>query len=129
MMLKPLLRQRTISLWDDTMIQPGGFWRQEIETALKRAKVAVLIVSPNFLASDFIYENELPPLLRAAYNQGTSIIWFVVSDCMFEETDLTHFNSVLDPARPLDLMRPGERSRALRRVSEQVKKAFEGMSG
>ena len=50
-------------VWADPYIEVGGEWRRDISTALSRTCVGVLLVSGNFLASDFIYDEELPALL------------------------------------------------------------------
>ncbi len=52
--LKPLESLFGLVRWDDSRIQPGDVWLKEIEGALERAQVALLLVSPDFLASDFI---------------------------------------------------------------------------
>lgn len=58
-----LRMQGQVKAWSDESIQPGDRWKDEIETAMREADVAVLLVSPNFIASDFIMKQELPRLL------------------------------------------------------------------
>ena len=48
-MLKPMVRKKVISVWEDTKISAGDEWRGQIKEALTRAKAAVLLVSPYFL--------------------------------------------------------------------------------
>src|SRR5438067_632555 len=57
--LKPLERDHAISVWSDKQIQAGSRWRQEIERALQKTRIAVLLISADFLASDFIANDEL----------------------------------------------------------------------
>ena len=71
--LKPLEKEGLIDLWVDTRLRAGDRWRKEIDKALQRAIVAILLVSADFLASEFITDNELPPLLRNAEERGIEL--------------------------------------------------------
>src|SRR5262245_57683894 len=100
--LRPLERDYNVDIWDDTTINPGSTWTREISEAISSAKVAVLRISADFLASDFIATNELPPLLRAAEKDGAVILSLILSPCRFLQTKiLFRFQTVNNPAQPL----------------------------
>jgi hypothetical protein len=119
--LKPLIRASQLSVWDDTKIKAGDIWRDEIKQALASAKVAVLLVSTNFLNSDFIAENELPPLLEAAQTEGLRILLVVVGHSLFDETELGRFQTVNDPTRPLASITAASRDKEIVRICKEIK--------
>lgn len=122
-MLKPLIRKQTISVWDDTKIKAGAKWRDEIKKALDAAKVAVLMVSANFLDSNFIDKHELPSLLQAAEEEGLTIIWIYVSDCLYEETEIEQYQAAHNISQPLNSLTPAELSKELKAVAKKIKEA------
>ena len=121
-MLAPLIRDNQVDIWSDEKITPGSDWKKEIAMALSRAKVAVLIVSEHFLASKFIADNELPPILDAAEKGGLRIIWIYVRACLFEETAIVKYHAAHDPLKSLESMKNPQQQEVLKNVCELIKK-------
>jgi len=100
--LRPIERTHNIEIWDDSKIEAGSKWKDEISNALNTADVAVLLISANFFASDYISSDELPPLLQAAERGGTTILPLIISPSRFTSTeDLYQFQAVNNPEKPL----------------------------
>jgi predicted nucleotide-binding protein len=119
--LKPLEYEYGIEIWDDTKIKPGSKWQEKIERALESAKVALLLVSANFLASEFIRNEELPKLLTAAERKGTTILMIIVGPCLFERTkSLSRFQALNTPSKPLAAMKPFERDIVFVKAADSI---------
>ncbi|MEE8584042.1 MAG: TIR domain-containing protein, partial [Acidobacteriota bacterium] len=118
--LKPFVHNEKIALWDDTRIKAGTRWQKEIAKALQSAQAAILLVSPDFLASDFIAEKELPPLLDAAQQRGLTIYWIAVRASAFEEVGIDRYQCANDPARPLDKLSKPQRGEVLVDICRRI---------
>lgn len=119
--LKDLERHGFIELWDDTKICTGAQWRKEISDALSTASVAILLISADFIASDFIAKNELPPLLAAAQSEGVAILPLIISPSRFEQIEsLARFQSVNPASKPLIGLSKVEQEQYLVKLSDDV---------
>jgi len=119
--LKPLERNGLIDLWSDKKIKVGDKWKERITEALLSASVAILLISADFLASDFIVDNELPPILSAAENKGTRIIPLVIKPSRFiRDSNLSKFQALNDPSLPLIRMSEADREETYQKLSELI---------
>ncbi len=125
-MMAPLLRDtgQELRLWDDSQIEAGLPWRPAIEAALAEAKVALLLVSDAFLASEFVINEELPVLLAAAKAEGLLVLWVSVSPCLVEHTPIYAYQAVLSPSRHLNAMNAVELAEALKTIARAILKAL-----
>ena len=126
-MMAPLLRGsgQELRLWDDSRIEAGMKWREEIETALAEAKVALLLVSDAFLASEFVMGQEVPKLLAAAEAEGVPVLWVSLSPSFVDETEIHSYQAVLPPHRHLEAMAEVEWKEALRTIGLAIRKALQ----
>jgi len=100
--LKPLEKNNLIDLWSDQKIKNGDEWQKAIEAALLEAKIAILLISADFLASDFIVDNELPRILDKSAKNELKIIQVIIKPCSFlSNKSLSKYQAVNDPQKPL----------------------------
>jgi TIR domain len=121
--LGPLEEQNLIRVWDDTEIQPGAEWLAEIRNALGSARVAVFLVTQDFLNSPFVKNQELPALMEAATNKGCLIFWIAVKASTFADSPLAKFQGAISPNKPLASMSDGEQAELLLEVYQKMKAA------
>lgn len=119
--LRPLERAGLIELWVDEQLRPGDRWREEIKEAIDGAGVALLLISADFLASEFIATDELPPLLAAAEERGTQIIPVIIKPSRFlRDKRLSRFHAVNDPNYPVIRMSEADREELFASIAETI---------
>jgi hypothetical protein len=126
--LKPLERQGAIDVWDDTKVKTSAKWSDEIREVLASSKVAILLVSADYLASEFINNEELPKLLMSAEEEnGVRIMPVILSPCRFLETpSLARFQAANPPSKPLIGMREVDQEYVLYALSKDIEDILSG---
>jgi ribosomal protein S8 len=124
--LKVLQRDYSIEYWYDEMISSGTNSKDSIKKHLKKAKIALLLVSQDFLVSDFIHYEELPDLVEAADNEGAKLFWLPIRPCNWQSTVIENFQAAAgtNPENPLSKIDKSEREEIYTKLSEEIKYAF-----
>jgi Clp amino terminal domain, pathogenicity island component/TIR domain len=119
--LKPLERLNLIDCWSDKNIRTGDKWKPTLLSNLENAAVAVLLISADFLASDFIINQELPPLLLSAEAKGLRILPIILKPCGFlRDKSLNSIQSLNDPIFPLLGMNNIEQEHLYNKIAEEI---------
>jgi len=120
--LKPFERSGALELWSDQYIQVGTEWRREIDVALSRTRVSVVLLSQQYLASDFITGVELPALINLTDKGEATIVVVPVSASIGPNEgwsgQLRRFQWPI--TTPLQSLAGHARNRALQQVAQSI---------
>jgi formylglycine-generating enzyme required for sulfatase activity len=118
--LRTLEREAVLRVWSDREIQIASDWHADIQKALNEADAAILLISQDFLASDYIANNELPQLLSAARERGLKVFPVFVRLSRLKDSPLLRFQAVNSPTSPLDKLDRGEQDEILVKLAESI---------
>ena len=140
-MVAPLHMSKEIGVWTDLDIKSGDRWRSHLDEVIRTAEIAVLLISPAYLASKFIRESELPTLLYRAQleKRGIDILPVVLRHCLYEETKFSYvqpdgkevsvalsaFQSINSPQEPLEGMPRNSQDLILLQLARRMYSAYQ----
>jgi len=110
--LSPLRQRFAFDLWADQRIAPGDSWKSEIEDALRSADIALLLVSADYLASEWTSGTELPRLLDRAKEGQARVIPIILRPSPWAHTPLAYFQALPGGAKSFTELTEVERDRA-----------------
>ena len=121
--LKLLQRLRLISTWSDRRIQPGDEWRTCIDEQLQSSDLMLLLVSSDFLASDYCMDVEMKLALEKQQKGEMKIVAVILRDCGWRDAPFAKFQVLPAEGRPVSLWE--NRDSAWRNVYEGMKRLAE----
>jgi DNA-binding NarL/FixJ family response regulator len=117
-----------LELWCDSCIEPGEDWYEKVQTSLRSADVAVLLISVDFLSSDFILHEEVPQLLGRREDDGLRVIPVVVGPCAWQEVAwLKRMQLEPKDGKPLSTYPRCQQDRILAELAVKIAHAQDGI--
>lgn len=78
------LHRNSLTFWTDEAIAMGDDWLERIQDAMSAASVAIMLISPDFLASEFISRKEMQRLLERREQDQMPIFPILVQPCVWK---------------------------------------------
>ena len=113
-------------VWHDRKIKTGDQWNDQIKTAIDNANMAVLLISKNFLNSEFIEEEELPYILDCQNKNDLKIYPIIIGHCFWEEYTCKDFKlndtqvKLIDN-KPLSEFEGKQRDKVIKEIITDIK--------
>jgi len=125
--LTSLKRQGLIDTWHDRRIIAGEEWDAKISENLETAEVILLLVSPDFIASDYCFGRELERALERHQQGNARVIPVILRPCSWQELSFGKLQATPEDGRPVTKF--PDRDEAFLRVTEDIRRAVESISG
>lgn len=99
--LAALRREGIVATWFDRRIGPGDQWREVIDERLDRAALVLILISANFIASDYCWDVELRRAMERHAAGKARIIPVILRDCDWQHLPFGAFQAVPAGSRPV----------------------------
>ena len=124
--LKLLQRQELLEVWHDRQIMAGSDWKGEIDSNLDRADLILLLVSPDFIASEYCYDVEMSRALERHAEGSARVIPVIIRDVAWRIAPFARLQALPKDGRAVTLAR--SRDTAWRNVAEGIETALKELA-
>src|SRR5215211_523041 len=121
--LRGLERQGQIEWWHDREIVPGWEWEEAIDKNLRTADIIFLLVTPDFMASDYVFEREIDRAIERHERGEARVIPIIVRPALWKGTSLNRLQALPKDAKPIT--RWPDRDEGWLDVAEGIQKSVE----
>jgi hypothetical protein len=122
--LKAIQQRTEFDLWDDSHVVATDEWHEKIKATISYASIAILLISPDYLASDWISKEELPFILEQQSTRGLRIFPVILRPAPWAHTPLAYFQVWPRDGSALSTFQGAERDKLLVSFVEEVSAAL-----
>ena len=97
--LSSLRRERKLTIWLDVLLLAGADWKLEVEKQLKQADIILLLISSDFMASDYCYNLQLSAALNHYEAGKVDIIPILLRPVLWEGTPIKKLPLILPTSK------------------------------
>ncbi len=123
--LSILSRQGLINTWYDRRIMPGADWQQVIDDHLNTASIILLLISPDFIASDYCYGIEMQRALARHEEGSACVIPIILRPVDWREAPFSSLQALPHDGKPVTTWRPQDA--AFVDVTENIRRTLEAL--
>ena len=99
--LSTLKRENIIAGWHDRKINPGEEWKGKIDEHLEKSDIILLLISADFLASDYCYDVELDRALARHEIGEARVIPIILRPCEWPVTRFGKLQALPRDGKPV----------------------------
>lgn len=121
--LSALKRSKSVRAWNDRKITPGLEWKHEISGALESADLILLLISADFLASDYCYDKEMQRAMERHEAGEARVVPVILRPCDWTSTPFAKLQALPKDAKAVTSWKV--RDRALSDVATGIRKTVE----
>ena len=99
--LAQLQRDNLVTVWHDRKILPGQEWGQEIDRNLESAEIVLLLVSPDFLASNYAYGREMLRAMERHRSRSATVVPIILRPSDWQHTPISSLQALPSEGRPV----------------------------
>ena len=99
--LTGLKRSKKIETWNDRQLIAGQEWDEVIKTELERSDIILLLISIDFIASQYIWDKELATAMKR-HEEGTArVVPIILKNCLWQEMPFAKLQALPRNAKPV----------------------------
>jgi hypothetical protein len=123
--LRVLKRQGLITVWHDRDINAGTEWEREIDKRLNTAHIILLLISPDFMDSDYCYSVEMQRAMERHERGEASVIPIILRPVYWQGAPFGKLQALPTDAKPVASHQWHSLDDAFFDVAEGIRKAVE----